>query len=445
MIRSKVFCKVTDSDASPYIEQKDVILCRSGIQIYSYAEVVAALGEPPVKKDFYKEYRPASVVVKAQDKCSNLPVTKEHPDVWVNPDNWDKLCGGIVGNEVSVVALEGESEGEIGIKSDLTFYTRKLYDYYLENKEVSLGYTCKKHYVENPDEVGYDILLDEITEVNHLAITRAGRGGSSVAVIDSIIGGLRPMRTGIFAYLASKMQKDSKEPFSFGKEVLNAVKNSKGITEEELAGEMKGVLDSMSVLKDCEAKDTLLDVVKDCFDNKEKALANEGELTATLDSMWVDIHGDSLKEIAKAFAKLSETKSETSVSADDTAPQNKNSEPEKKDEGKKDEGKEDENKDAEPEKEDEGKEDEGKKDENKDTEPKKDEEDGCHNKDSATVIAKDDMLAAIKDALPELVQSAVKEVLGLKDDTAKPQIDGGVVDSGNTGSSVVARNYEDFL
>ena len=435
MIRSKVFCKVTDSDASPYIEQKDVILCRSGIQIYSYAEVVAALGEPPVKKDFYKEYRPANVVVKAQDKCRNLPVTNEHPDTWVNPDNWDKLCGGIVGNEVSVVALEGESEGEIGIKSDLTFYTRKLYDYYLENKEVSLGYTCKKHYVENPDEVGYDILLDEITEVNHLAITRAGRGGSSVAVIDSIIGGLRPMRTGIFAYLASKMQKDSKEPFSFGKEVLNAVKNSKGTTEEELAGEMKGVLDSMSVLKDCEAKDTLLDVVKDCFDNKEKAIANEGELTATLDSMWIDIHGDSLKEIAKAFAKLSETKTETSVPANDTDSQNKDSEPEKKDEGK-----EGENKDAEPEKKDEGKE-----GESKDAEPeKKDEKDGCNNKDSA-VMTKDDMLAAIKDALPGLVQSAVKEVLGLKDDTAKPQVDGGVVDSSNTGSPVVARNYEDFL
>ena len=248
------------------------------------------------------------------------------------------------------------------------------------------------------------------------------------------------MRTGIFAYLASKMQKDSKEPFSFGKEVLNAVKNSNGTTEEELAGEMKGVLDSMSVLKDCEAKDTLLDVVKDCFDNKEKALANEGELTATLDSMWIDIHGDSLKEIAKAFAKLSETKSETSVPANDTDPQSKDSEPEKKDEGK-----EGENKDAEPEKKDEGKEGENKDAENKDVEPKKDEEDGCHNKDSAAVMTKDDMLAAIKDALPELVQSAVKEVLGLKDDTAKPQVDGGVVDSGNTGSSVVARNYEDFL
>lgn len=435
MVRSKVFCKVTDSDASPYIEQKDVILCRSGIQIYSYAEVVEALGEPPVKKDFYKEYRPASVVVKAQDKCCNLPVTKEHPAVWVNPDNWDKLCGGIVGNEVSVVALEGEAEGEIGIKSDLTFYTRKLYEYYLENKEVSLGYTCKKHYVENPEEAGYDIILDEITEVNHLAITRAGRGGSSVAVIDSIIGGLRPMRTGIFAYLASKIVKDSKEPFSFGKEVLEAVKNSKGTTEEELAGEMKGVLDSMSVLKDCEAKDTLLDVVKDCFDNKEKAIANEGELTKTLDSMWVDIHGDSLKEIARAFAKLSETKTEGTV-ATDTEPQNKDTEPE--DETK---GEEDSNKDAEPE--DETKGEEGDNKDSSDDEEKNKGKDGC-NKDSAVVMTKDDMLAVIKDALPEMVKGVVKEVLGIKDGT-EPEVKGSVLDSANKNEGVSNRDYSSFL
>ena len=361
--------------------------------------------------------------MKAQGKCRSLPVTKEHPEEWVTPDNWDKYCGGIVGNEISVVALEGESEGEIGIKADLTFYTRDLYNYYLDYKEVSLGYTCKKHYVENPDEVGYDILLDEITEVNHLAITQAGRGGSSVAVIDSIIGGLKPMRTGIFAYLASKMQKDSKEPFSFGKEVLKAVKNSKGTTEKELANEMKGVLDSMSVLKDCEAKDTLVNVVKDCFDNKEKALANESELTSTLDSMWVDIHGDSLKEIAIAFAKLSEKQPEIKVQTADAEP--------KEGADKGDTPKEDEKTEEAP-----------KECEKKEEAPK--EEDGCKNKDSVA-ITKDDMLSAIKDALPELVQNAVKEVLGLKDDNTKPHIDGGVVDSGNTGNSVVVRNYEDFL
>lgn len=427
MIRSKVFCKVTDSDASPYIEQKDVILCRSGIQIYSYAEVVVALGEPPVKKDFYKEYRPASVVVKAQDKCRNLPVTKEHPDVWVNPDNWDKLCGGIVGNEVSVVALEGESEGEIGIKSDLTFYTRKLYDYYLENKEVSLGYTCKKHYVENPDEVGYDILLDEITEVNHLAITRAGRGGSSVAVIDSIIGGLRPMRTGIFAWLASKKQKavNDSAPSSFGKEVLEAVKNSKGTTEEELAGEMKGVLDSMSVLKDCEAKTKLVEVVKDCFDNKKMALENEEELTATLDSMWIDIHSDSLGEIAKAFAKLGKKPEEKTEPAVNDSEKTEGEEKDSTDKPK--EGEEKDSKDKPKEGEDEG---------NKN-------KDGC-NKDSVPFATKDDILAVLDSQLEPMVMKAVKKCLGIKEDT-KPSVEGSELDSANKGNACVTRDYTSFL
>lgn len=442
MIRSEIFCKVTDSDASPYIEQKDVILCRSGIQYYSYNEVVNALGEPPVKKDYYKEYRPASVVVKAQDKCKSLPVTKEHPEVWVNPDNWDSLCGGVLDKEVSVVALEGEAEGEIGIKSNVTFYTRELYNYYLENKEVSLGYTCKKHFVENPEEVGYDILLDEITEVNHLAITRAGRGGSEVAVIDSIMGGLKPMRTGIFAYLASKMQKDSKTP-SFGKNVLDAVKNSKGTTEEELAGEMKGVLDSMSVLKDCEAKDTLLNVVKDCFDNKEKALANEEELTKTLDSMWVDIHGDSLKEIAKAFAKLSEKPSDETAVTDkqtDSKDEEKKSDEKtaEKTEDSKDEKKSDEEKTEDSK--DEKKSDEEKTEDSKDEDKSKD---GCGTKDSAPVMTKDDMLSALSEMLPGMVESAVKNVLGIKEG-AKPQADGGVLDS-RTNVSDSDRDYSSFI
>ena len=428
--------KTIDSNASPYIEQKDVILCRSGIQYYSYNEVKKALGEPPVKKDYYREYRPANVVVKAQDKCKSLPVTKEHPDVWVDQDNWDKLCGGIVGNDVSVVALDGEADGEIGIKSDLTFFTRKLHEYYEKYKEVSLGYTCKKHYVENPDEVGYDIILDEITEVNHLAITRAGRGGSKVAVIDSIIGGMKPMRTGIFAYLASKMQKDSKESYSFGKEVLEAVKNSKGTTEEELAGEMKGVLDSMSDLKDCEAKDTLLNVVKDCFDNKEKAVSNEGELVATLDAMWVEIRGDSLGEIAKAFEKLGK-KNET-VPAKDTEAQTDSKDKEDKEDKNEDsedkEDKEDKNEDS--------KDKEDKEDKNEDSEDK--EKDGC-NKDSAPeVMTKDDILSVIKDALPDMVQNAVKEVLGIKD-TANAKIESGVVDSAITGNKENPRDYTSFL
>ena len=422
--------KISDSEAKPFIEQKDVILCRSGIQIYHKSELASFITEdnkPTVEKEWYKEYRPANVIVRAQDLFKSLPVTKEHPDVWVDSKNWKELAGGTLDKEVTVVALDGEAEGEIGLKSNITFYTDDLYNYYLDNKEVSVGYTCKKHFVDNPEEVGYDLILDEITEVNHLAITRAGRGGSSVAVIDSIIGGLRPMRTGIFAWIASKKQKavNDSAPSSFGKEVLEAVKNSKGTTEEELAGEMKGVLDSMSVLKDCEAKTKLVEVVKDCFDNKKMALENEEELTATLDSMWIDIHSDSLGEIAKAFAKLGKKPEEKTEPAVNDSEKTKGEEKDSEDKSKEDEEKDSTDKPEEGE-------DEGNKN-----------KDGC-NKDSVPFATKDDILAVLDSQLEPMVMKAVKKCLGIKED-AKPSVEGSELDSANKGNACVTRDYTSFL
>ena len=430
--------KISDSEAKPFIEQKDVILCRSGIQIYHKSELASFITEdnkPPVEKEWYKEYRPANVIVRAQDLFKSLPVTKEHPNVWVDSKNWKELAGGTLDKEVTVVALDGEAEGEIGLKSNITFYTDDLYNYYLDNKEVSVGYTCKKHFVDNPEEVGYDLILDEITEVNHLAITRAGRGGSSVAVIDSIIGGLRPMRTGIFAWIASKKQKavNDSAPSSFGKEVLEAVKNSKGTTEEELAGEMKGVLDSMSVLKDCEAKTKLVEVVKDCFDNKKMALENEEELTATLDSMWIDIHSDSLGEIAKAFAKLGKKPEEKTEPAVNDSEKTEGEEKDSEDKSKEGEEK---NSTDKPE--------EG---EEKDSTDKPEEgnknKDGC-NKDSVPFATKDDILAVLDSQLEPMVMKAVKKCLGIKEDT-KPSVEGSELDSANKGNACVTRDYTSFL
>ena len=429
--------KISDS-AKPYIEQKNVILCRSGIQYYHASEITSFITEdnkPPKEKEWYKEYRPANVVVRAKKLCGNLPVTKEHPVDFVDESNWKELAGGATGKEVEVEALDGEAEGEIGLKSDITFYDKDLYEYYQKHKEVSLGYTCKKHFVDNPEEVGYDLILDEITEVNHLAITRAGRGGSSVAVIDSIIGGLRPMRTGIFAWIASKKQKavNDSAPSSFGKEVLEAVKNSKGTTEEELAGEMKGVLDSMSVLKDCEAKTKLVEVVKDCFDNKKMALENEEELTATLDSMWIDIHSDSLGEIAKAFAKLGKKPEEKTESAVNDSEKTEGEEKDSEDKPKEGEEKDSTDKPEEGEEKDStDKPEEGNKN-----------KDGC-NKDSVPFATKDDILAVLDSQLEPMVMKAVKKCLGIKEDT-KPSVEGSELDSANKGNACVTRDYTSFL
>lgn len=437
MIRTKVFCDVTDSDAAPFITQKNVVLCRSGIQLYHRSELAGFMSDgnkPAVEKEWYKEYRPANVVVKAKDKCRTLPVTKEHPEDWVTPDSFSSLAGGVTDKEVEVIALEGESEGEIGLSTSLTFFTKGLYEYYLQgNREVSLGYRCIKEWVPNPEEVGYDIILVDIIEVNHVAVTRSGRGGSSVAVADSVqysdvrkslydnkTGGKNMLRTNIFSWLCKK-QTDSK--FSFGETVISALKSNKETSDETFAEDYKAVLDSFADFKDSTAKQELIDTVHDCADNREKALKNKDELVKVLDSMFDKLS----EESAKANPlNVSDSKDEEKKEEKEEA---KDSEEEKKEDSK-DSDKKDEEK-------------EEKKDEDKDSEKKDEKKDGCgSSKDSAL---KDELIKAVvdsvKDSVKEIAEKAVKETLGIKD-SGKKDVEGASLDS-EAHVSVV--DYADFL
>ena len=245
------------------------------------------------------------------------------------------------------------------------------------------------------------------------------------------------MRTGFVAFLSSKKNAVNKDSApSFGKEVLEAVKNSKGNTEEELAGEMKGVLDSMSELKDCEAKGTLLDVVKDCFDNKDKVLANEADVVATLDSMWIEIRSDSLSEISKAFAKLgAKSESKENKTEDTSSTASKDSEDNTKSEEGKDKDSEDNAKSEE------GK-DKDSEDNTKSEEGKDKTKDSC-NKDSATALyATKDDITALKNELNNLVIGAVKECLGIKE---KKEPAGSTLDSAIKNEDVLTRDYASFL
>ena len=386
--------------AEPFILQKDVILCRSGIQLYHKSEVVSLITEdnkPAVEKEWYREYRPAAVVVKAQEKCKSLPVTKEHPIDWVTSENFPQLAGGVTSNDISVVALTGESEGEIGIQSNLTFFTQELYNYYLDNKEVSLGYTCKKHFVDNPEEVGYDILLDEIVIVNHVAVTRAGRGGSSVSIIDTILGGLKQMKSNFFGALIAKKQTDSKE--SFGAKVYNAVIKAKDEKDKEL----NYVFDAINSFKDGEKKDNIIAVVKDAFENKEKLKGNEEEFKKTIDAMYASMCECSVEEMTKMCTSTKDSE-------------------DKKEEEKKEE-------DSEDKKEEEKKE--------KDSEDKKEE----GTKDSSP-LNKEDILKLMAENLAPLVKDSVKEVLGIKDSKGYGGMPAG---SGESTVDISEYDYSKFI
>ena len=229
------------------------------------------------------------------------------------------------------------------------------------------------------------------------------------------------MRTGIWAWLAGKKQTDSKTALTFGKEVFTALKNSKGSTEEELANELKGVFDSCAILKDCPQKDTMLNMIRDCYDNREKALENEEELTKTFDSMYVSLSGDSLKEIVDAVKGLGGCTVATSDSSD-----------KKDDESSKTDGSD--KKGDEPSKTDDS--DKDKKDgEGKNT-------DSGKTVDSAP-LTKEDIARIVKDSIAEIVPQMVKDTLGIKDGKAK--VEGGVIDSNTDTPYGAQRDYTEFL
>lgn len=215
------------------------------------------------------------------------------------------------------------------------------------------------------------------------------------------------MRTGIWSWLTKGKQTDSTS--SFGQNVLKALHNCKGSTEEEQKKELKGVFDSCSILKDCEKKNTLLNIVRDCYDSRDKAFENEEALVKTLDSMYQQIVADSDKD----FEDKKEPKKEDA-----------------------DKSEKDENKDSEDEK---GPKKDGCKDSEDEKEPKKGEQ---KNKDS--ILSKEEIAQAVKDSmlteLKELVPSLVKETLGIKEskkDTSGVQLD--------SNTSVSTRDYSEFL
>lgn len=179
--------------------KKKVTLCRSGIQLYSKQELLSQGIAPKVDKDWYREFRPASVLIEAQDLMRELPVTVEHPEGEVAPENFKDLIGGYTSSRVKVISL---GDGEVGIESDINFGSKDFYDYFNDgNHEVSLGYVAEKKLVDNnPD---YDLILTKIVSVNHLALTKIGRGGSKVSVHDSRKGGNMKFYSKLFNELDS--------------------------------------------------------------------------------------------------------------------------------------------------------------------------------------------------------------------------------------------------
>ena len=174
-------------------ELKNIRIAVSGIYDYAKEELptlrvpLPGQGAPGWVEDkrIYKVYRPASVLAAACGKFANLPLTHHHPNAPVDGQNFRDFAMGWTGERPEVDYI-GETN-EVGIRSTCVLCDDEALRAY-GNGEIQLspGYVAKFEWQQGkaPDGQEYDIIMREITDVNHVALLPAGRGGEYAVVMD---------------------------------------------------------------------------------------------------------------------------------------------------------------------------------------------------------------------------------------------------------------------
>lgn len=176
-------------------ELKNIRIAVSGIYDYALEEIptlrlpLPGQGAPDwvEKKQIYKIYRPAFVLAAACDKFKMLPLTHHHPTTLVDGQNFRKLAVGYTGENPFIDWIKDTDE--VGIRSTVMIYDDEALNAY-ERGEIQLspGYVAFFEWQKGkaPDGQEYDIVMKEITDVNHLALLPAGRGGEYAVVMDGL-------------------------------------------------------------------------------------------------------------------------------------------------------------------------------------------------------------------------------------------------------------------
>jgi len=239
---------------------KNVAMAHSGVYTYMRHEVPSlglSLDSMPIAyqtMEHFNVYRPASVLAKAAPLYTRLPVTVEHPDRAIMPSNSKQLMEGFTGDTAQAVYRDGE----VYIDSTLTLVAEDAIAYYDKGyKEVSPGYTTKSKWLPEQKSykgMPYQIVVTDISDVNHLALTLSARGGPSTRVLDSKGGNMAKLKSGLFHTVAKAlgMAKDSVPV-----RTQLAALTSKDVTEDQIKMTVDSVMKRAETLPDSEGKEQL--------------------------------------------------------------------------------------------------------------------------------------------------------------------------------------------
>jgi hypothetical protein len=315
------------NDLQPYKTVKNAIIARSGVQLYDITQIDTSLfeGNPHQISGKVKINRSPALIAAIAEMTNSVYFTREHPNEWVSPDNYKTYAQGILGNSAKI---KGLPNGEIGVYNSIIFFSQDIYEYYLANKEVSLGSRGRTRWIDDWEQKGYDAEIYEITGVNHVALTQKGRGGYDVRIYDSEKTvhtceqqGVK-MKTNVVSFFKGRANKQS-----FTDSLLQSLEKSKSDEKEK-----DGFLDSLKSLEDGKDKEYLLDCVSDAFTSPDTFLDSsiKKDITSFFDSAY-----DKAVKSDKIAALLDSVKKDDEEKKDE----------EKKD-GKKDDDKKTETKDS---------------------------------------------------------------------------------------------------
>ncbi|NNP67552.1 DUF2213 domain-containing protein [Acinetobacter sp. Ac_5812] len=296
-----------------YLLCRDVPIARIGTLMY-------ADGEVPVTADntgLIIIYRGEDVLFDPITIASaeSKPITDDHPDDWVTPDNWKELSKG-VGKDVR----RGDGVDSDYLMADLLVMDKETIQKVLDGKvEISLGYDAD--YTETSKGKG----LQSNIRVNHIALVEKGRCGSRCSIGDSFMSkkttknkapwyqsliGLK--RTVDQAVEEAEKTSDSEEEETEDEDEPEEGKTKTGDAafQAEMRKFMKTMDMRMSAIEKKKTKDSEKDETED-EDEEESETNDSGDLTEAEEAEQLSGNGvqsytgDSLKEVISRAEILS--------------------------------------------------------------------------------------------------------------------------------------------
>ena len=178
--RSNIFTtgligRTRETTPEGYLLCRDVPIARIGTLMYGEGEVPVSAdstGLILIQRGEDVLFDPITIA-----SAESKPITDDHPDDWVTPDNWKELSKG-VGKDVR----RGEGVDSDFLLADLLVTDKDTIQAVMDGKvEISLGYDAD--YTEVSKGKG----LQSNIRVNHIALVDKGRCGSRCSIGDSFM------------------------------------------------------------------------------------------------------------------------------------------------------------------------------------------------------------------------------------------------------------------